>query len=474
MSGYVAEYSGVTNNGGSTTTVTLSGGVPVGDSLVIAIVTQKSSAPVRYATVSDTHSNTWRFVRSNLITGTDTVVTLMYSYIINPLSSGNTITVKHQAPIDRAAVSVVHFNDPLTADVGNEGDNGGTASATLVTAATATTADASELVFGMFGLLSASRIFTATNGFTGLTKVFTTNGSSDRAIVPEYKYVGSTGTYTANGTLDSGSIYGGIVQTFRLAVPADTRYGRPKVWDGGSWNEHDAKTWNGSSWDFHRVKGRVTGDWVGPYGSGTSVVFQDTFDAVPIGVALNVGNTKFMTISGSAPSTQLGIAGLHGNAASFTVSTSDFSNGVMPFSPELSHMYLRVYFRCSAYPSGNTGIMTIRTSGGTTLANIQLSTTGRIRVRNGSTLVATSTNPVGTNSWVRLEWHWNGAAGSQDFRLFLNPNVEGTTADETLSSLGAVTGFADRITIGIVDATTSLTIDIDELAIDGDKWVSSK
>lgn len=474
MSGFVAEYSGVTNNGSSTTTVTLSGSVPVGDSLIIAIITQKSAAPVRYASVSDTHSNTWRFIRSNLVTGTDTVVTLMYSYIINPLSSGNTITVTHQAPIDRAAVSVVHFNDPLTADVGNEGDNGGSASAVLSTAATATTTDASELVFGMFGLLSASRVFTATNGFTGLTKVFTTNGSTDRAVVPEYKYVGSTGTYTANGTLDSGSIYGGIVQTFRLSAPTDTRYGRPKVWNGSSWVEHDSKTWNGSTWDFHRVKGRVTGDWVGPFGSGNSTVFEDTFNAVPVGTALNVGNTKFTTISGSAPSTQLGITGLHGNAASFAVSTSDFSNGLMPFSPELSHMYLRVYFRCSAYPSGNVGIMTIRNSGGTALANVQLSSTGKIRVRNGVTLAATSTNSVGVNSWVRLEWHWDGAAGSQDFRLFLNPNVEGTTADETLSSLGAVTGFADRITIGIVDATTSVTFDIDELAIDGDKWISSK
>lgn len=473
MSGFVAEFNTVNNSGGATSTVTLTSDVPAGDSLVASIVTQKGSIPVMYTTATDTHDNKWRFVRSVNITGTDTVITLMYAYIVTPLSSGDSLTFTHQTSTNRTAVSVAQFNDALTADVGNEGDNGGSATAVLSTSATATTTDASELVFGAFALVSATRIFTATSGFTGLTKVSTANGTNDRAIVPEYKYVASTGTYTANGTLDSGSIYGGIVQTFKLSAPPDTRYGRAKSWDGASWNLHDSKSWNGSAWVTHRVKGRKAGTWVGPYASNGERVIEDSFDKVPVGTAATIGSTKFSLINGSVPSTALGIAGVHGNALSFSVSTSDVSNGTLPFSPQLNNAYVRFYFRASVYPSSNIGIMTIRDSGGSALANIQLSTTGKVRIRNGVTLAATTTNSIGVNTWVRLEWNWNGT-GSQNFRLFLNANIEGTTPDEQFTSLAAVAGTADRATVGIVDATTSLTYDYDELAIDSDKWVDSK
>ncbi|HCR55660.1 TPA: hypothetical protein DIV49_01690 [Candidatus Saccharibacteria bacterium] len=473
MSGYVAEFSGVTNSGGTTTTVTLSSDVPAGDSLVATIVTQNSAAPVMYITATDSRDNTWRFVRSTMITGTDTVVSMLYAYVVRPLTSGDTVVIRHQTSIDRSAVSVAQFNDALTADVGNEGDNGGSGSTTLVTAATATTTDANELIVGAFGLLSETRTFTATNSFTGLTKVLTSNGTSDRAICPEYKYVASTGTYTANGTLNLSSIYGGIVQTFKLSVPPDTRYGRPKTWSGSAWVEHDAKAWSGSAWNDYKVKGRKAGTWIGPLASNGETILYDSFDKVPLGSDATVGNTKFGLFGGSAPSTRIGVTGLHGTALSFAVSTSDFCNGIIYFPSSQTDMYLRTYFRVASYPPGNVSIMTIRNSSATALANLQISTTGRIRIRNGTTLVATTTNAIGTNTWVRLEWHYSGA-GSQDFRLFLNSNVEGTTADETQTSLAAVSGIADRMTLGIVDATTSSTFDFDEFAIDGDKWVDSK
>jgi len=100
--------------------------------------------------------------------------------------------------------------------------------------------------------------------------------------------------------------------------------------------------------------------------------------------------------------------------------------------------------------------------------------TGKLRVRNGTTLVATSTTTLTSGSWYRIEWTWDGVAGTQTAKIYGGANLETGTATETLSSLAAVTGAADRITVGIVDSTTSLNFDVDELAVDGDKWIDSK
>jgi len=40
------------------------------------------------------------------------------------------------------------------------------------------------------------------------------------------------------------------------------RSGKPKVWDGTSWNPHDAKVWDGSSWTSHPMAGFDGTSWV--------------------------------------------------------------------------------------------------------------------------------------------------------------------------------------------------------------------
>jgi hypothetical protein len=44
-------------------------------------------------------------------------------------------------------------------------------------------------------------------------------------------------------------------------VPAG-RSGKPKVWDGDSWNNHQAKVWDGSSWNSVPMAGHNGTDWV--------------------------------------------------------------------------------------------------------------------------------------------------------------------------------------------------------------------
>lgn len=431
---------------------------------------------MRYMYAVDSRHNTWRFVRSVRTGVLDTSTLIMYCYVESTLNIGDTITFSFNGVVaDRIAISVAHFNDPLTADVGTVTDGGGVNTTNLFTPATATTTDANELVIGMFALNSPSRTFTATNGFTALTKVQTTNGASDRAIVPEYKYVSSTGTYTANGTLDLGSEYSGVVQTFRLAIPPDVRTGRAKTWDGSAWTARDVKTWNGSAWGRHRMKGVRASGWVGPYGAGGETIIADDFEAIPIGEGAQSGNTKFYSIYTELSSTVTGVAGLHGTAIRFnTDATVAGTAGEVSMGSALQHVHVRFYLRPGTFPPSNLSILNIQNAGASVLAGLQLSTTGRLRVRNGFTLTATSTSTITQNQWTRIEWAYNGATGLQDVRIFRGANLEGTVADEVISNQGAVVDRVSTMVLGIIVATPSVTLDFDELAIDGDKWVDSK
>jgi hypothetical protein len=66
---------------------------------------------------------------------------------------------------------------------------------------------------------------------------------------------------------------GGGVETIRSGnwdVSADPpnfsfslgRSGKPKVWDGSAWGQHQGKTWNGSTWVPHAIDGATVGGWI--------------------------------------------------------------------------------------------------------------------------------------------------------------------------------------------------------------------
>lgn len=263
MSGFVQEF-GFVYGGGSVLSrqFTFPTSVPVGDALVVSFVTVGSPGSEGVVTATDSQGNTWHHLHLKVTTGTTTTAHVMYANITQALSASDTITFTFTDYITRLAVSCTQFNEVLAPDVAADADNGGASWSVLVTAATATTAEPNELVYGAWGLTNSGRVFTATNGFTTLTKYTSDGGSGDRAIAPEYKYVGSTGAYTANGTLNSSGIAAGIVQTFTLGAPPPTRSGRPKVWNGTAWVAHDAKRWNGTAWETHKAKGYTGSDWV--------------------------------------------------------------------------------------------------------------------------------------------------------------------------------------------------------------------
>lgn len=264
MSGFVQEF-GFVYGGGSVTSrqFTFPTTVPVGDALVVSLITTGSSGSELPVAAVDSKGNMWHHLHLKLTTGTNTVTHVLYVNITQALTASDTVTFTFSGNITRLAVSCAQFNEVLTPDVHADADNGGVSWSVLATDVTAPVAAAEELVYGAWGLTNSGRTFTATHDFTALTKYTSDAGSGDRAIVSEYKYVNSLDvtTYTANGTLNSNGIAAGIVQTFTVtSLPA--RSGRPKVWNGTSWESHDAKIWNGTSWEIHKAKGYSASTWV--------------------------------------------------------------------------------------------------------------------------------------------------------------------------------------------------------------------
>lgn len=263
---WVKEASGATGASSATVTITVpAGGFPSGHLLVLGVIAVVSGGTPPSMSVTDTAGNTWVSDRSVLpITGTTTYVQQFSSVLTSTLSAGNTITVTASGNTPtRYAASVQEFDDTISGkDTGSSNDNGGS-STSIITSGSFTTTNADTLIVGTLGLISQSRTLTPGGGYTAGTKVVSTNGSGDRAVQVEWRTVSSTGSYTANGTLDVGSIYAMLGQAYIISGGGGgPRTGQAKVWNGSAWVGHPAKVWNGSAWVTHEAKGWNGSSWI--------------------------------------------------------------------------------------------------------------------------------------------------------------------------------------------------------------------
>lgn len=123
----------------------------------------------------------------------------------------------------------------------------------------------------------------------------------------------------------------------------------------------------------------------------------------------------------------------------------------------------RIYGWIGAYPSAGAYIVSFLKSG-TRVGDCRINADGTISVRNFNTAVASSTNPVGLSGWFRLEVLAT-AGTSIGAKLFLGGNVQGSTADETISGALAGTNI-DTTRMGLLIAGPAINYYLDGLAID--------
>jgi hypothetical protein len=252
----------------ATTTVTIpAGGIISGHSLVLSIEFLAATG-VTSVSGSDSRGNTYTsgIVRQHSGTTNDNIsVGILYGNITTALQAGDTVTITPNLATNRVAVSVFEFDVTLTADQSAANDEGDNSQSSMTSTASPTTTTANELVIGAFALVNPGRTFTLGAGYSEGTKVVTTAGTSDRAVVAEYKFVTSTGTQTATGTLNISGFWVAAVQTFSYSAGGGgprAGSGKPKVWNGSAWVAHNAYVWNGSAWVAHKMKGWDGSDWI--------------------------------------------------------------------------------------------------------------------------------------------------------------------------------------------------------------------
>lgn len=185
---------------------------------------------------------------------------------------------------------------------------------------------------------------------------------------------------------------------------------------------------------------------------------------------LTTGLTGYAVISGTTPTYSNAYAPTGLTLSARAVCSATTSIGRADITTPISSPYYRGYRKLVTLPAANTAILQCTDSTGTIHAEVQLMTTGVIRIRNASfTVVATSGHTFAANDVVRLEWN-PVPGGTQTLRLFWGANVDGATPDETLSGACGSSGTVGRFYDGICNATT-VTNQWAGVAIDDTTWV---
>ena len=131
-------------------------------------------------------------------------------------------------------------------------------------------------------------------------------------------------------------------------------------------------------------------------------------------------------------------------------------------------IYKRIYFREeSASPS--TGVIFESRNAGTTQASLQMIGTRAIRMRNGTTTVATFTTIPAASSWIRLEHKIDVVGGTQTARIFVGSNLHGTTPDEEITGAYSSTAI-DRMYVGIGSSAVTWHSYMDAYAEKASDW----
>lgn len=167
---------------------------------------------------------------------------------------------------------------------------------------------------------------------------------------------------------------------------------------------------DGSSPSVAANNGRRSGNgWNGVAGTVTTTIAQ---------FAHGTKSLK-LDITNGAPTTQ----GVTWTETSFTLSPTT--------------QYSRFYFRLESLPASSHRWVTFASSGGSTyLGGLLLRPDGKIDLADASTTgQTTSTTTLSLNQWYRIETQLDSHAttGAMTVKIFAGGNLEGASADETLS-----------------------------------------
>lgn len=183
-----------------------------------------------------------------------------------------------------------------------------------------------------------------------------------------------------------------------------------------------------------------------------SLIVGESWETGTNGTAVTSSNTIAETVSGNCTiSTAWSITGTRSMDCNASGSSAASR---MPLGGNYNIVATVVYLRVigSSAPSSNTAILVARKST-TAYGDVQVQSNGRLRVRNGGTQVWTATDPLPTDTDLRVEYLVNATAGTQSVSVY---PLHGTTpiAGQSSGTLAYGGSAVDNINIGIVQNCT--------------------
>jgi hypothetical protein len=147
---------------------------------------------------------------------------------------------------------------------------------------------------------------------------------------------------------------------------------------------------------------------------------------------------------------------IHGTASARFANTTGYLQEGFPATADA---FVTMRIRVVALPAGSPRIVMLANAG-TTVGNLTLSSTGRLRLRNGSTTLGADSPPLLAGNTYLVGVHQkSGSGGSALLEAFVAPDG-GSFGAPFASGSGSWTSSADRIRFGATNGTAvDLTMD---------------
>lgn len=202
---------------------------------------------------------------------------------------------------------------------------------------------------------------------------------------------------------------------------------------------------------------------------------ENTFSGGTDGVTISAANSggasgdALTSVSGTPKFENARATGMRAPMHAIVVTSSTDAFSWSGFSLSDRDLYTRMYVYITGNPSALDYWQMARTAPSTDLAQLYISTTGKLSVRKAGsgTDLALTTNSVSLNQWVRIEvdYHFGTTAGngSVEIRLFNTADSDTPTETATSSSIDLGTTVADSFVIAYHTGFTSF--EVDDIAI---------
>lgn len=196
-----------------------------------------------------------------------------------------------------------------------------------------------------------------------------------------------------------------------------------------------------------------------------TAIIEEDFEGPANGVELSTGNSTIGAVygAGSAQASTTRYVdqtddGEPGWVKSLHVDCTSAYRQMLWAVTTRNSSFVSLYFWLTALPTGTSGtILEIRDPGDTaTIAQINVTTSGTIRMRNG-TVATGSAQSVSTGQWYRLDWSVTSVSAKQTAHLYTGANLHSTDTADAVSlgvNQNTAAGQHGEVWLGVISATT--------------------